>query len=576
MRNKGISLLIPILFLCMLGLIFSVLLQQEQGLSRISFRAEGQDMSLKPCYDQETEVYYLTLPAFFPQEGLTVSHPWYLDVQIRLGSKTQADLSSIPLDQDFTLTLERPWGREETYTLRLLRCSANQTISIEAQEGILAYIHADQTHERDVFVTILDSAGTPEHRGTATISGRGNSTWDWQKKPYDLDFAEPASVGPFTQVKRLSLLAEYFDLSKLRGALAYHTAQTLDFAYATPYAYADLFINGQYQGLYGLATKREYEKAIDRDGIQGVFELSTSGKGREFTTDMHKTIRIHYGELELIQYKVECMEYALKDQNWAELEQHIDLNSWAQKLVLDEVFYNYDSSLTSQYYYIGPDGRIYSMLPWDYEWVLYPRLSQDMTKEYALCANWNHKNWYQQLLEYETFRTQLSSILRETYTPEFLDSLNVYMAACEAEIQDSWYADQFRWRDAYGASHYARPAQFPISDYRETFSAALPARVAFLEDLFENWENYRLLSFLTQYDSEDPTEAHIQLILPLGSDFSAYHSQILSITPAVHGYEFLGWYAEDGTPMEAISTVSRNLVFTGRYRSQSPENGGTP
>ncbi len=571
MRKKDISLLILILFLVMLFLVVCSLTFQDANAIPVSFQSREQALVLNPWYDAESDRYYLYLPGFLSQEDLTISHPWYTQATIRAGETEHNSLASIPLGQDAILTVSSFWLEKREYTLQLLQCSSAQTICIEAQDGILDYLHASQEHTQEVFVTLLDKDGHIEYRGTSILSGRGNSTWDWEKKPYDLKFPEAVTVGPFQDISKLCLLAEYYDMTKLRNALAYHTAQELDFPYASPYAYADLFLNGEYLGLYGLATKQEYQKHIASDGIQAVFELSITEKGQKFYTDGHKGIRIHYGELEHIQYALEGMEQALENRDFDQLRQYIDVKSWAEKFAMEEFFYNYDSSKTSQYFYLNQDGLIRCMLPWDYEWILYPRLyPSDMAQEYALCAYWNQGNWYQSLLELAPFREAVADALRETYTPEFLDGLEQYMADCTAEIQGSWYCDQRRWSSAYLESHQYTMAGQHMPMFGSDFRARLSGRIAFLTELFHNWQDYCRISFWSEQDGV-VSEAKVQIILPRGCDLTSQYARIFNSIHTPAGYICEGLFASDGRPLEAISTLTDNLDLTIRYSPISTE-----
>lgn len=547
-RTKGISLLIPLLFLAMVALILAA--PREDAFSQIQFQAEDASLTLTPWYQETEEKYYLVLPSFLSKEDLSITHPWYI--------RCYTDWSEASGDISFRTSFL--WGRQRTHSLRLMSCSAGQTICIDAQEGMLSYLHADQDHAQKVFVTFWDDSGQQEYAGKTTISGRGNSTWEWEKKPYNLDFSNPVTLGPFEEVSKLCLFAEYYDLSKLRNAAAYHTGQVLDIPYASPYTYADLFVNGEYLGLYAMATKTEYRKHLTSDGITAVFELSTSGKGTEFTSDSGKTIRVYYGDEALIQYKVESMEKALKARDLDTLEQHMDLDSWAKKYAMDELFYNYDLSLTSEYFYLDGGGKIRCMLPWDYEWILYPRMyPYTMASEQALCAYYNLPNWYSSLLELEPFRASVREAYDSVYTEDFLQDLNAYLTRCEGELRDSYYADQLRWQDAYAVSHHLTPGSAGLSGQADFFTRGLSQRLAFLKELFHNWDEYCLVTFWTEIDGQ-VTPFNLQLILPKG-DFTAYHEAISQSLYPPTGYSYSGPYTEDGIAMEEILTLTENTAL---------------
>ncbi len=568
MRNKGISLLIPVLFLGMLLLVFSALSFQDTSLAQVDFQDTQHSLSLAPCYDETSGQYYLYLPSFTSEDALRLSCPWYMRAEIHSEASASPTLS---LETDLEVTLSYIWGEKQTCVLRLMRCSARETVYLEAQDGMQDHLHEDQTHESEVFVTFLSASGETQYRGSSFLSGRGNGTWLWEKKPYDMRFSDPVSIGPFSEVDKLCLLAEYTDLSKLRNSLGYYAGQLLNIPYASDYLYADVYLNGQYQGLYGIATKQEFEKHIEEDQIQAVFELTTSGKGELFYTDSGKAIRTRYGDAYAVYDQVFAMEKALQEQDWDTLYQIIDLSSWARKFALEEFLYNYDMSMTSQYFYLDPDGVIHCMLPWDYEWTLYSRLyPYDATEEYALSSCWNRPNWYAQLLESQQFRCAVSAVLEQSFTQELLDAFNQYLANCEEETAGSWRCDLIRWNAAYSRSHTTPPGSTTQAEYREQFHRYFTARLDFLKTLLAHWDSYHLISFYSQLgDSRE--EAKLQLILPTGADLRPYHSRIMQSLAAPEGWELVSWATEDGQPLSSVTTVTGPLSIIAHYRSLPPE-----
>lgn len=582
MRNKGISLFIPVLFLIMLVLVGSALEQSADAFSSLQFRADAQDLTLTPWYDEAEDRYYLFLPGFVSPSQLTVTHPWYTRVD-----SGPVDTGDLPLDQDISVQASFLWEKPRTYTLRLLPCSAEQTICIDAQDGLLDYLNADQKHAQHAFVTFWDGSGQQEYAGKTTMSGRGNGTWNWEKKPYNLNFSQPVTVGPFDQADQLCLLAEYVDSSKLRNALAYHMAQELDFPYSSPYVFADVFVNGEYLGLYGVATKSECKKHLEEDGIQAVFELTFLEKGNTFFLSDKKGLRVYFGDTNLIQYHAEGLEHALESRDGDALIQHIDLKSWAKKYAMDELLYNFDMTKASQYFYLDGDDRIRCMLPWDYEWTLYPRLSSNqMPEEYALCAyysltTWSPSpngaytdyklaNWYGSLLQIAPFRETVLESWESTYTDGFFMEITDYLETCQQEIRDSRRSDLVRWSGAYLRSNGAVPMESAYFDHPQVLAEDLTGRLDFLKTLFSHWEDYCLVTFWAD-TGEEITPLKLQLLIPKG-DFTTWHELIADSVYAPDGYTMEGVYAEDGTPLERILTVTEDTPLFLRLRPASPES----
>lgn len=94
-----------------------------------------------------------------------------------------------------------------------------------------------------------------------TIKVRGNSTAVADKKPYEIEFSEDASLLGLTPEKKWVLLADYYDQSLVRNYAALTLAQYFDNMDFTPTPnHVTLFINGEFKGLYLLTEKINEEK----------------------------------------------------------------------------------------------------------------------------------------------------------------------------------------------------------------------------------------------------------------------------------------------------------------------------
>lgn len=84
----------------------------------------------------------------------------------------------------------------------------------------------------------------------AQIKGRGNSTWDMAKKPYRIKLKKAEEILGMPAHKDWALLANYSDKTLLRNQMALQTAAKLGFAWTPRAKQVEVFLNGQYQGLY--------------------------------------------------------------------------------------------------------------------------------------------------------------------------------------------------------------------------------------------------------------------------------------------------------------------------------------
>lgn len=100
--------------------------------------------------------------------------------------------------------------------------------------------------------------GIPSQKETTIrIRGRGNSSWKWEKKPYKIHFAEPTSLLGLPAAEEWALFSNYADKSLFRNRLAQVMASTLSFDYDPTHVCVDVFLNGEYLGVYTLGEHLE-------------------------------------------------------------------------------------------------------------------------------------------------------------------------------------------------------------------------------------------------------------------------------------------------------------------------------
>ena len=88
------------------------------------------------------------------------------------------------------------------------------------------------------------------------VRGRGNATWkDYPKKPYRIKLNSKESLFGFPANKDWVLLAEYNDKSFLRTPYMCEVSKAAGAQYTISYKHVNLYLNGEYQGLYILTDQ---------------------------------------------------------------------------------------------------------------------------------------------------------------------------------------------------------------------------------------------------------------------------------------------------------------------------------
>lgn len=99
------------------------------------------------------------------------------------------------------------------------------------------------------------------YSGSASIRGRGNSSWSWyDKKPYRIKLDEKHKLLGLDKAKSWVLLANYRDVTDLMNTFVFEAAQWLGMPYTNHTRYVELFINGDYRGVYQLTEQVQQDK----------------------------------------------------------------------------------------------------------------------------------------------------------------------------------------------------------------------------------------------------------------------------------------------------------------------------
>lgn len=127
------------------------------------------------------------------------------------------------------------------------------------------------------------------------IRGRGNSTWNYPKKPYKIKLKKSSGAQPLMGLppaRQWILLAQFIDHTLLTDAIAMKAGRLLAAPYSHHMIPVEVEINGQYEGVYLFTEQKEVgENRIDI-GEDGTYIELTTSKGREPAAD--PTDKLHW------------------------------------------------------------------------------------------------------------------------------------------------------------------------------------------------------------------------------------------------------------------------------------------
>jgi hypothetical protein len=93
---------------------------------------------------------------------------------------------------------------------------------------------------------VTDESGTLLVESSLEIRGRGNNTWEFDKKPYKLKLTNSTALLGMPANKHWVLLANYADRTMLRNEAAFHLGEQLGLAWTPRNVQVEVTLNGEY------------------------------------------------------------------------------------------------------------------------------------------------------------------------------------------------------------------------------------------------------------------------------------------------------------------------------------------
>lgn len=156
----------------------------------------------------------------------------------------------------------------------------------------------DDKHPGSTVYVISNGGATLLADTQAQMKGRGNASWGFDKKPFQIKFNKKQRIladAP-AKAKKWTLINNYGDKTLMRNKLAFDISRAAGMAY-TPYCtFVDVVYNGEYQGCYQLCDQIEVNS-----GRVDITEMSPSDIDEPALTGG---------------YFIEIDGYAYQEQSW--------------------------------------------------------------------------------------------------------------------------------------------------------------------------------------------------------------------------------------------------------------------
>lgn len=333
------------------------------------------------------------------------------------------------------------------------------------------------------------------------ISARGNTTFTFSKKPYNLKFKKEKALVDDCLSEKWILLANVIDPSLLKNGTVYDFANTHTDIISPVGEYVDLYINGDYRGNYYLCDRPQYEdtflESLDLDEYEYIADIGEGNDNDEYVAnadgtafgkinnesdvpgsecvylveftlqDISTQISGFYTEsgiwgrvvlpknatlsqVEYIKNQFDVLENVLGDEgvikskDLSYIEQYLDVDSYSNRYLIDNVFINNDSGLASSWFYKKPDfvdTKIYTGPIWDYDG------TWNYDKNKSIWDTDSNGDVYlsEQLLKSDAFVEYLETKYNEIYKPYVKYELPLVLYNLNEQISVSRYINNIRW-----------------------------------------------------------------------------------------------------------------------------------
>ncbi len=376
----------------------------------------------KTSWFNSDDDYFLFIPTSIGAGEVTVNYE---------PANAQVSIDGVSVENGGTVSLE---GKDEIkvtcgaaeYDVDIIAESKVASVFIETDSGSLDYIHEVKGNEEEGNISIIGANGADvEYAGRLEIKGRGNSTWQMEKKPYNIKLDSKADLFEMGETKKWSLIANHGDPSLIRNALAYQAAENAGMPYTPQFTPVDVYINNDYMGAYILTTrigvdgsnvdiydlegetKDANEEDVDTyapNGLYGTYAglIEGSKKWYDIPNNPEEITGGYIIEMELANryadeasgfvttrsqpFTMKSPEFLTKAQidyiseyyqsfedavyegkSMEELNKICNVESLAQMYLLNEWCSNQDFGLTSTYFYKPVDDTLYAGPAWDFD-----------------------------------------------------------------------------------------------------------------------------------------------------------------------------------------------------------------
>jgi hypothetical protein len=499
MHHKKKSLIVCTVILLLVTL--SLISQPVNGANAICFQIHYPEHTEQITLWENTDgKFYVFLP----------SNVELGEVEICLNTATPVSINGEPLTDGMTC-VDFNWNDEYSYTyatfgkkqhgiISFLHSSSLPTIYLDTQSASMEYIHNKKGNQESGEIRVYTAEGDLNYLGLFnSIRGRGNDTWvSYSKKPYSIDFAQTVDLLNMGAADNWILLANASDPSQMRNKLGFFLADKLGIEFTPDTQWVDLYLNGEYAGVYLLSERNEIANSRinipETDGILVSLELKERLQTQDdpyIVTAGDQALRVHHGDPKTAMKIFQSIENAIAAEDGIDPEtgkhylEMIDIDSWAKKYLIEECLGNLDACCISQYFYCNPMGQVYAGPVWDLDLSMGNQSKWQLINTSAIFANRLEVKenvsalWMYSLCQKEVFWNRVIEIYQQTLKSQLSGLVDNVLEQYQQELHYAAKLNQIRWGDTQN-----------IEDEAAYIQNYLKSRADFLENFWFGKEEF--------------------------------------------------------------------------------------
>ena len=225
------------------------------------------------------------------------------------------------------------------------------------------------------------------YSGTGNVRGRGNSSFLWyDKKPFRIKLDEKHKILGLDKAKSWVLLANYRDVTDLMNTFVFEMGEALGLPYTNHTRYVELFVNGDYRGVYQLTEQVQQNAnrvAVSKDrGILISLDVDDGPgenpyAGDNFWSKVYRMpVCVKYPDdenssantVDSVRTVFGQLEQAIKSKDYDQVSELLDIPSFIKFLQIQEFVYNVElSAPRSIFMHKDGDGKWFMGPLWDFD-----------------------------------------------------------------------------------------------------------------------------------------------------------------------------------------------------------------